>query len=164
MSPHVKTPSCCACNRTCKRDISDANRSAASLDSISRSCPLLSRTNTLVSPSLLVLNFAISRPSSVNCQVFCRRSSFWMERVCSLTHPFRTRFRIVRLTFGGCCAQASAMPGRVKAAVTMNRSARWSWRRRCSKTRSETATLTFGSPSAMCICGEYHVQAFRFSA
>jgi hypothetical protein len=23
--------------------------------------------------------------------------------------------------------------------------------------------LTFGSPSAMYLCGEYHVQAFRFS-
>ena len=130
---------------------------------ISSNSPSLFRMRIFVSPNSLVLLLASPLPMSVNCHVFCRRSSFWIERVCSLTSPSRTRLRIVRLTLGGCCAHASAIPGRVTAAVTMKRSAKWSCCKRCNSTRSDTATFTFGNPSAMLVCRAIHVQAFPYS-
>ena len=114
---------------------------------------VLVSTRTFVSPSLFVRKTAISRPlrsiamSSASIIVL-NRTRMFADPSFANEIPHRTAH------VGWMLGAGFRNPGRVNAAVTMKRSARWSWCKRWSKTRSETATLTFGSPSAMTLCGD----------
>ena len=104
-------------------DKSACKRLAACPASTSRRVSASSRINTFRLDKSSSRPLALDLPSSVNCQVFWRLSSPRIERECSLTCPLRSNDLIALLTLGGCCAHASAIPGRVKAAVTTNLSA-----------------------------------------
>lgn len=144
--------------------MSACSLSEAPPDSISRRVPCSSRISTLWVDSASNLFFAKSRPRFVSCQVFCFLSSPLMVRECSLTCLLRKSSRIARLTFGGCWAQASAIPGRVKEALTTYRSACSSSCKRWSSMRSLTAIFTLGISSDTISLSRSAIQQFPYYA